>query len=57
MVPKIHKMAFDSPRLKMRELADKVGISKSVVRRVFTENLDMRKLCTRWVPHATRTAS
>ena len=27
-----------------------VGISKSAVHRILTENLDMRKLCVRWVP-------
>ncbi|EFN79546.1 hypothetical protein EAI_04866, partial [Harpegnathos saltator] len=36
--------------LKVRELADMVGISKSAVHRILTENLDMRKLCARWVP-------
>lgn len=50
MVKKIHKMVLDDRRLKVRELADMVGISKSAVHRILTENLDMRKLCARWVP-------
>ena len=50
MVKKIHKMVLDERRLKVRELADMVGISKSAVHRILTENLDMRKLCARWVP-------
>ena len=29
MVKKIHKMVLDDPRLKVRELADMVGISKN----------------------------
>ena len=50
MVKKIHKAVLDDRRLKVRELADIVGISKSAVHRVLSENLDMRKLCARWVP-------
>ncbi|XP_032678153.1 histone-lysine N-methyltransferase SETMAR-like, partial [Odontomachus brunneus] len=50
MVTKIHKMVLDDRRLKVRELAEMVGISKSTVHRILTENLDMEKLCARWVP-------
>ena len=50
MVKKIHKMVLDDRRLKVLELADMVGISKSAVHRILTENLDMRKLYARWVP-------
>ena len=49
MVKKINKMVLDDRRLKMRELADMVGIiSKSAVHRILTENLDMRRLCAKW---------
>ena len=47
MVKKIHNMVLDDYRLKVRELSNMVGISKSVVHRILTENLDMKKLCTR----------
>ncbi|EFN78432.1 hypothetical protein EAI_13701, partial [Harpegnathos saltator] len=51
MVKKIHKMVLDDRRLKVRELADMVGISKSAVHRILIENLDIwRKLCARWMP-------
>ena len=43
-------MVLDDRQLRMRELADMVGISKSVVHRLLTENLDLRNLCTRCVP-------
>ena len=46
MVKKIHKMELDYHRLKVRQLADIVGISKSVVHRIVTKNLDMRT----WMP-------
>ena len=50
MVKKIHKMILGDRRLKVRQLADMVDISKNVVYRVLTENLDMRKLRARWMP-------
>ena len=46
IVKKIHKMVLDERRLKVRELADIEGISKSAVHRMLTENLNMRKLRT-----------
>ncbi|XP_036347344.1 histone-lysine N-methyltransferase SETMAR-like [Rhagoletis pomonella] len=51
MVKKIHKAVMDDRRLKVRELADIEGISKSTVHRILSEDLEMRKLCPRWVPH------
>ena len=47
MVKKIHKMILDDRRLKVCELEDMVGISKSAVYRILTENLDMGKLYAR----------
>ncbi|XP_014467559.1 PREDICTED: histone-lysine N-methyltransferase SETMAR-like, partial [Dinoponera quadriceps] len=49
MVKKIHKAVLDDRRLKVRELADIAGISKSAVHCILSENLDMRELCARWV--------
>ncbi|XP_017481945.1 PREDICTED: putative uncharacterized protein FLJ37770 [Rhagoletis zephyria] len=51
MVKKIHKAVMDDRRLKVRGLADIVGISESTVHRIFSEDLEMRKLCPRWVKH------
>ena len=50
MVKKIHKMVLYDRRIKVREPADIIGISQSAVHRILTKNLDMRKLCARWVP-------
>ena len=49
MVKKIHKMVLYDRRLKVSQLADMAGISKSVVYLILTENLDMKTLCARWV--------
>ena len=34
----------------MREIAEAIGISKECVGYILHEELDMKKLCTRWVP-------
>ena len=47
MVKKILKIVLDDRRLKVRELVDMVGISKSAVHLIFTENLEIRKLCAK----------
>ncbi|XP_076183700.1 uncharacterized protein LOC143155163 [Ptiloglossa arizonensis] len=49
MVTKIDKMVLDDRHLKVCEPADMVGISKSAIHRILIENLNMRKLCARWV--------
>ena len=49
IVKKILKMVLDDRRLKVRVLAQLVGISKSAIYCILTENLDMRKLWARWV--------
>ena len=45
-----HKTVLDDRRLKERELADMVGISKNAIHYILTENWDMGKLCARWMP-------
>lgn len=47
----VPKMLLDDLSLKMGELADKVGIPKSAVHCIFTEYLDMRKLCAKCLSH------
>ena len=49
MAKKTHKMVLNDCRIKVRELENMVGISKSAVHRVLTENLNMRKLYRRRV--------
>ena len=44
MVQKIHKRVLDDLPRKVREIADMLGISKTGVHRIFTENFGMKKL-------------
>jgi histone-lysine N-methyltransferase SETMAR len=36
--------------MKVREIAENIGISKERVGYILHEELDMKKLCARWVP-------
>ncbi|GFX23083.1 mariner transposase [Trichonephila clavipes] len=49
MVKKFYKMVLEDHQLKMHQLAVIVGILKSSVHHILFKNLDMRKLCARWV--------
>ena len=49
-VKKIHDLVLADRRLKVREIAETVGISKDCVGHILCEILGMRKLSARWVP-------
>jgi histone-lysine N-methyltransferase SETMAR len=40
--------------MKVREIAETIGISKERVGYILPEELDMKKLCARWVPRLFR---
>jgi hypothetical protein len=42
-------MILDDGRMKVREIAETVGISKERGEYFLHEELDMKKLCARWV--------
>jgi histone-lysine N-methyltransferase SETMAR len=43
-------MLLDDRRMKVREIAETIGISKERVGYILHEELDMKKLCARWLP-------
>jgi len=43
-------MLLDDRRMRVREIAETIGISKERVGYVLREELDMKKFCTRLVP-------
>lgn len=49
-IEKIHQMVLDDCRIKVREIAEAVGISIKRVCHILTEELNMRKLTMHWVP-------
>ncbi|XP_020282790.1 histone-lysine N-methyltransferase SETMAR-like [Pseudomyrmex gracilis] len=50
MIQKIHKIVMDDCRLKLRDIAEIVDISSERVHNILHEHLNMKKLCTQWVP-------
>ena len=42
-------MVLDDRKMKVRDIAETVGISKERVGYILHEELDMKKVCTRWV--------
>jgi len=50
IVEKIHGMIMENRRMKVREIAEAVGISTERVHNILHEKLHVKKLCARWVP-------
>ena len=49
-IKKVHKIIFDNRKMKLIEIAETLKISKERVGHIVHEYLDMRKLCSKWVP-------
>ncbi len=47
---RIEQMIYADWRLKIREIADEVGLSNTIVHRIVHYNLKFPKVCARWVP-------
>jgi histone-lysine N-methyltransferase SETMAR len=50
IIEQVHDMLLDDRRMKVREIAESIGISKERVGYFLHKELDMKKLCARWVP-------
>jgi len=50
IIEQVHDMVLDDGRMKVREIAETMGISKERVGYILHEQLDMKKVCARWVP-------
>jgi len=49
IIEQVHDMLLDDRRMKMREIAETIGISKECVGYILHKELNMKKLCARWV--------
>ncbi len=47
---RMKQMIYTDRRLKIREIADEVGLSKTIVHRIVHNDLKFWKVCPRWVP-------
>jgi len=50
IIEQVHDTVLDDWRMKVREIAKTIGISKKRVGYILHDELDMKKLCARWVP-------
>jgi histone-lysine N-methyltransferase SETMAR len=51
IIEQVHEEVLDDWRMKVREIAETIGISKERVGYILHGELDMKKLCALWVPH------
>jgi len=49
-IAKIHQILRENRRLTVRIIAKQVNINRETVRKILTEDLDMRKVCAKMVP-------
>jgi histone-lysine N-methyltransferase SETMAR len=49
IIEQVHDMLLDDQQMKVREIAETIGTSKERVGYILHEELDMKKLCARWV--------
>jgi len=50
IVEQVHDMVLDDRRMKVCEIVETISISKERVGYILHEELDIKKLCARWVP-------
>jgi len=50
---KIRQIVRENGRLTVRSIAEQVNIDRETVRKILTEDLDMRKVCAKMVPKSS----
>jgi histone-lysine N-methyltransferase SETMAR len=50
IIEQVYDMVLDDWQMKVCEIAETIGISKECVGYILHKELDMKKLCARWVP-------
>jgi len=49
-IPEVRQIVHENRRLTVRSIAEQVNIDRETVRKILTEDLDMRKVCAKMVP-------
>ena len=49
-IAKVRQIVRENLRLTVRSIAEQVNIDRETVRKILTEDLDMRKVCVKMVP-------
>jgi transposase len=55
IIEQVHDMVLGDRRMKVREIAETIGISKERVGYILHEEENKKKNCTRWVPRLVKT--
>ena len=50
IIEQVHDMGLDDRRMKVCKIAETIGISKECVGYILHKELDMKRLCARWMP-------
>jgi DNA-binding Xre family transcriptional regulator len=50
IIEQVHDMLLDNRRMKVHEIAETIGLSKERVEYTLHEEMNMKKVCARWVP-------
>jgi len=50
IIDQIHELIFEDRRISAKSITEQLGISRERVGSVIHEDMDMRKLCVKWVP-------
>jgi DNA-directed RNA polymerase sigma subunit (sigma70/sigma32) len=51
-IAEVRHIVLENRRLTARSVAEQANIDRETVRKILTEDLDMRKVCTKMVPKA-----
>ena len=49
-IAKVRQIVRENRRITVRSIAEQVNIDRGTVRRILTEDIDMRKVCAKMVP-------
>jgi predicted HTH transcriptional regulator len=49
-IAKVHQIVCKNHRMTLRSIAEQANIKRETVRKILTEDLDMRKVCAKMVP-------
>jgi hypothetical protein len=50
IIEQVHDVALDDWQMKVREITETISVSKECVGYILHDELDMKKLCARWMP-------
>jgi len=50
IIEQIHELIFEDRQISDKSIAEQLDISRERIESIIHEDLDMRKLCAKWVP-------